>query len=180
MELPHFRYHPYPLRTGSIKKSGNTCVVCGQARGYIYSGPVYARKEYIDCICPWCIADGTAHERLAAEFTDAAFVGGGGRWIPVSREVIEEVTFRTPGFDSWQGEKWFTHCDNAAAFLGAVGYEELKKAGPEAIEAIRQDTGLSGDRWKEHLHALDKDGSPTAYLFQCLHCGEYGGYQDCD
>ncbi|MEJ2148732.1 MAG: CbrC family protein [Chloroflexota bacterium] len=54
MELPYFRYHPYPLRTGSVKRSGNTCVVCGQARGYIYSGPVYARKEYIDCICPWC------------------------------------------------------------------------------------------------------------------------------
>ena len=25
--------------------------------------------------------------------------------------------------------------------------------------------------------ALDKDGSPTAYMFRCIHCGEL---KDCD
>ncbi len=178
MNLPHFRYHPRPLKTGSIIESKRMCAVCGQARGYVYSGPVYAVSESIVSVCPWCIADGTAHQELGVEFVDAASIGGGDRWAPVPEAVIEEVTFRTPGFDSWQGEKWFTHCDDAAAFLGVVGYRELQRAGPQALEAIRLDTGLSGKQWDAFLRSLDRDGSPTAYLFRCLHCGQYGGYQD--
>ncbi|MFZ2642415.1 MAG: CbrC family protein [Verrucomicrobiia bacterium] len=27
---------------------------------------------------------------------------------------------------------------------------------------------------------MNKDGSPTAYVFQCLHCGRHHGYSDCD
>ena len=30
------------------------------------------------------------------------------------------------------------------------------------------------------LGALDKEGSPTAYMFRCRKCGQLGGYQDCD
>ncbi|ALX16434.1 hypothetical protein P350_32710 [Burkholderia cepacia JBK9] len=34
--------------------------------------------------------------------------------------------------------------------------------------------------WERFLAALDKDGSPAAYVFRCIHCGEPGGYPDCD
>ena len=64
--LPVFLYHPDPIATGSIQPSATPCKVCGQARGYIYTGPVYTeiRNRLDDAICPWCIADGSAHDAL--------------------------------------------------------------------------------------------------------------------
>jgi uncharacterized protein CbrC (UPF0167 family) len=180
-ELPTFRYHPNPLKTGRITKSDTVCASCNQARGYVYWGHPHGVEEYIDCICPWCIADGSAHEKLDLHFTSTYSVGAGGKWQSVSNEIIAEVCFRTPGFSGWQQELWYTHCHDAAAFLGAVGYDELIAAGSDAMEAIRDDTGIDDDdEWDEFLEVLDKDGSPTAYLFQCLHCGQFGGYTDCD
>ncbi len=31
---------------------------------------------------------------------------------------------------------------------------------------------------EQHLAALDKDDSPTAYLFRCRHCGQHLAYSD--
>jgi hypothetical protein len=61
-----------------------------------------------------------------------------------------------------------------------MGYEQLKALGPAAIKVIRDDSGLHGAEWKELFVSLDQNDSPTAYLFRCLHCGAYGGYQDSD
>jgi uncharacterized protein CbrC (UPF0167 family) len=177
--LPVFRYHPDPLATGSIVPAATVCRACGQARGYIYVGPVYAEAELEDCICPWCIADGTAHQRWDAMFTDMAAIGGD-RWEAVPDAVLEAVAYRTPGFSSWQGEAWFTHCGDAAAFLGPMGRKDLAKLGPAAVAAIREEAGLDDDEWTDYYHGLERDGSPTAYLFRCLHCGTFGGYSDFD
>src|SRR5579871_4660279 len=139
MALPHFQYHPDPLATGSIVPSDTPCACCSAARGYVYVGPVYAEEELVECLCPWCIADGSAHERFNAEFVDAAGVGGHGDCDPVSPEVVEEVAFRTPGFSGWQQERWWTHCGDAAAFLGPAGWKELQAYGPEAVAAFHAD-----------------------------------------
>lgn len=178
--LPTFKYHPTPMATGVIEASDTECACCGQARGYIYTGPVYAEEEYNSEICPWCIADGAAHEQLNASFTSEESVGGGGAWEEVPESVINAVAHSTPGFPGWQQEQWWTHCGDAAAFMGRAGRAELLATGLQAIEAIRDNAGLdAGPKWERFLAALDKDGSPTAYLFRCLHCGQWGGYQDC-
>ncbi len=176
--LPTFKYHPDPLGTGSIKPSDRTCLVCGQARGFIYDGQPYAEEELIDCFCPWCIADGSAHVKYNAEFTDAASVGGYGTWESVSAEIVAEVAHRTPGFTGWQQERWFTHCADAGEFLGRFGMKELRGFGAQAIIAIKEEIGFEGDEWNEYFELLDKDGEPTAYLFKCRHCGTFGGYSD--
>jgi uncharacterized protein CbrC (UPF0167 family) len=181
MELPKFKYHPDPLATESIIKSDNVCCCCGKARGYIYTGPVYATEEYEECICPWCIADGSVHDKLDASFSDEEGIGGGGAWDEVPNDVVEEIAHRTPGFCGWQQEQWWTHCGDAAEFLGRAGRKELLTLWPEAIDAIRDSTGLQpGPKWDQFFAALDKDGSPTAYVFRCTKCGKFGGYQDCD
>ncbi len=77
--------------------------------------------------------------------------------------IIDEVTRRTPGYSGWQQEQWLTHCDDAAMFLGPVGYDELL-GDPAALELLRQDMG-------GNVQDLSRDGPPTAYLFQCRHCG---------
>jgi uncharacterized protein CbrC (UPF0167 family) len=181
MPLPKFKYHPDPLSTGSIVKSGEECVCCGKARGYLYAGPVYSEDELDDSLCPWCIANGRAHEEFDASFTDEEGIGGGGEWDSVSEKVIEEVAYRTPGFSGWQEGRWWTHCGDAAAFIGRAGKMELLSLGKEALSAIQNSAGLpDGEEWEKFLVALDKNGSPTAYVFRCGKCGAWGGYQDCD
>jgi uncharacterized protein CbrC (UPF0167 family) len=179
MNLPEFRYHPDPIATGSIKQSDVECACCRQRRGLIYVGPVYSVEELSDCICPWCIADGSAHDRFDAEFTDAAGVGGyGGAALP--DDVTREVAYRTPGFIGWQQEKWGACCGDAAAFLGRAGRSELESQWPDAIASIKDDSRIKDSDWDWYFSNLHKDGSPTAYVFRCLHCGKHVGYSDCD
>jgi uncharacterized protein CbrC (UPF0167 family) len=180
MNLPSFKYHPNPVETGSIEASENVCECCGQARGFIYTGSVYAVEELDDAICPWCIDDGTAHKKFAAQFVDSAGVGGYGEWEKVSDEIVGEVAYRTPGFSGWQQEMWFTHCADAAEFLGVVGKEELEQLGTEAISAIKTEIGFEDEEWEDYFQYLDKNEGPTAYIFKCRHCGKFGGYSDID
>jgi len=178
MELPDFKYHPNPIATGSIVRSEKVCPVCGQSRGFSYDGVPYGTNE-LEHICPWCIADGSAHDEFGVEFIDIGGVGGFGEWERVPKEVVEEVAFRTPGFASWQEEHWFTRCGDAAEFLGPMGKEELEKMGPEAIEVVRAESGHQGADWEYYFSKLDRRLAARAYLFRCRHCGKLGGYSDC-
>lgn len=155
--LPAFRYHPDPVGTGSFVATDDRCPYCGSDRTYVYAGPVYAIEEP-DPPCPTCIADGSFADRFDAEFTDPAPLAG------LDAEIIDEVTRRTPGYSGWQVEQWMTHCDDAAVFLGPAGYVELL-GHPEAMEHLRLELGDDG------LQDLSRNGSPTAYLFRCRHCG---------
>lgn len=179
MALPVFKYHPDPVATNSIVESGVTCRCCAQQRGFIYTGPVFSEEELADSICPWCIADGSAHERFSAEFTDSAGITSD-TGEPVPSAVVEEVSYRTPGFTGWQQERWVACCGDAAAFLGRAGRKELKSKWAAAVPALRDEAGLTAEEWKDFANDLDAEESPTAYVFRCLHCNALLGYTDCD
>ncbi|HTR55609.1 MAG TPA: CbrC family protein [Kofleriaceae bacterium] len=176
--LPIFTYHPDPIGTGSVVESEQVCECCGSARGYKYNGSPHCDAE-VEIICPWCIADGSAHEKFGAEFTDRQGIGDHGRWGQVSDAISDVVAHRTPGFSGWQQERWWVCCADAAAFVGAAGKEELVKLGDDAVESIRSESGFDADEWRVYFEALDKDHGPTAYMFRCHHCGKLGGYSDC-
>jgi uncharacterized protein CbrC (UPF0167 family) len=177
--LPTFKYHPDPVATGSVRAQDDTpCLSCNRIRGYVYVGPVYSEKfHYLSgCLCPWCIADGSAAKRFQATFADS------GTMQDVSEQVRDEIACRTPGFESWQQEQWLTCCEDAAAFLGAAGAAELRQDFPGAIPAVRKhlrdDYDLSGADLQEFFDCLSKNDQPTAYIFRCLHCGKYQAYVD--
>jgi len=176
MKLPKFKYHPDPLATGSIEKSDKKCRCCGKKTGFIYAGPVYAEEELDHSICPWCIADGSAAERYDATFTDESGIGDGE--VSVSDKIVQEVSQRTPGFAGWQQERWLGCCDDAAAFLGPMGHVEVKKLGPAAVKAVRDESGLDGAEWEDYFNELNRDSGPTAYIFRCLHCRGFRAYSD--
>jgi len=180
MTLPKFKYHPDPLKTGSVEESDALCECCGEAKGYIYVGPVFSEEELADCICPWCIASGKAHDKFDAEFTDFDGIGDYGSWEEIPKEIKEEVSYRTPGFSGWQQERWWTHCNDAAEFLGAAGKKEIEEYGEELVAELKKETGYDDEEWSYYYKNMDKNGSPTAYIFRCLHCGKLGGYSDCD
>ncbi|HEU0264954.1 MAG TPA: CbrC family protein [Geobacterales bacterium] len=177
MELPKFPYHPNPLETGSIEESDAACSCCGKARGYIYTGPVYAEEELDDSLCPWCISDGSANEKFGADFTDFDGIGGHGSWQEVSDDIKEMVVSRTPGFASSE-DKWWTHCSDAAEFIGYAGAEEVKEYGADLITSIGDDLGLAGQELSTFIESLDIEGGATAYVFRCRKCGRIGGYAD--
>jgi uncharacterized protein len=184
-QLPNFRYHPDPLATGSIERSDVACAVCSKVRGYIYVGHVHvpSDEDLRDRVCPWCIADGTAHERFDATFADEAYVGGRD-WCAVPSEVAHVVATRTPSFTPWQNIYWFACCGDAAAYWGRAGHAEIVAEYASIESCLRADMGMTAaehdDEWAEYFHSLDKDNSPTAYVFRCLHCGTLGGFSDCD
>lgn len=171
MELPKFRYHPDPVASGSVAASKAKCACCGEARGFVYVGPVYAEGEedLSGRICPWCIADGSAHSKLGAEFVDSEGLEEG---MPDS--AAEEICQRTPGYASWQGEKWPVCCEEGMAFLGATDGKEMKgkylRLEGAAMMYIVHDLGISGGAATRLLGALRKDQAPTGYVFACLVC----------
>ena len=175
--LPTFRYHPDPVATGAFEQQAGTCQRCGRARGWIYVVVPYAVADLRDALCPWCLADGSAAATFGATFNDVAESDG---LDGVPEAVIDEIVHRTPGFSGWQQERWLFHCGDGAAFLGPVGRADLDDH-PDALGALRAQVrgwGLDDDEAEAFTDALDVDGSPTAYLFRCLHCGTHVAYAD--
>jgi uncharacterized protein CbrC (UPF0167 family) len=173
-DLPQFRYHPDPLATGAIQPSEDSCSCCGRHRGHLYQGPVFSAAR-VDGLCPWCIADGSAATLFEAEFTDAINVPD-----DVPPQVLTELLTRTPGFRGWQQEYWMYHCADAAAYIGRVGYQELRAA-PEALEMVLHENdqyNWSPEQSQDYVECLAPDGDATGYLFRCLHCGTHLAYTD--
>jgi uncharacterized protein CbrC (UPF0167 family) len=177
LALPVFRYHPDPIASGSIEASDALCACCNRRRGFIYTGPVYSEAELEDSLCPWCIADGKAHETFDASFGDPAGFPDG-----ITQDVIDEIVCRTPGFSAWQEPKWLSCCGDAAAFLQPAGHADIRARYPQIEGALMMyivhELGVSGASATRLLAALDRDHGPTAYVFACRHCDARPAYID--
>lgn len=180
LETPTFRYHPDPVATGSAAPSIDLCDLCERPAGLRYLGGIFGQQAEV--LCLRCIGDGTAARRLAlpdgrpAEFTDV----GGGVPADVPQGEREEVSQRTPGFVGWQQEHWLYHCGDATAFLGLVGWGDVKEL-PDAIASLRAELtelGVEPAEADEQLRWMRRDGDITGYLFRCLHCGAHLGCSD--
>lgn len=169
MTLPTFRFHPDPVASGSVVPTKEICDCCGEARGFRYDGPIYSEEDVPECLCPWCIADGSAQEMY-----DASFVDGNGIVEEVPEESAEEITGRTPGFATWQREEWPACCGDAMAFVIPAGLEELRAVDRSlegfALNHIIYNMQISGGAATRLLQSLNRDRGPTAYLFRCLTC----------
>lgn len=177
--LPSFKYHPDPVATGSFEAQEITCIACGQGRHYVYVGPVYSESDLERKICPWCISSGLAHDEFAVEFVDIDAIGDYDPTVSVPIDVKEEIAYRTPGFNGWQQERWLVHCGDVCAFLGTAGKEELTSyESQELIESLRADLKMGDAEFRDYVEKMNKQSGPTAYVFRCLHCGQYQGYSD--
>jgi hypothetical protein len=171
MTLPTFRYHADPLDSGSIIPSTATCRCCGEARGYVYTGPVYAEsdEDLSDGLCPWCIGDGSAHERFDATFVDSeAFP------VATPEAAITEISQRTPGYNAWQGEEWPLCCGDATTFIAPFGIAEIRARQRELegllMGYIVHGMQISGGAATRLLDSLNRDSGPTAFVFRCRQC----------
>jgi len=174
--LPLFRYYPDPIGTGAIIASDNRCICCGEPRGFIYTGPAYAVEDFGDCFCPWCIADGSAHEEYDVSFNLRYSL----RTTP--QAVVEEIEFRTPGFWCLQQGEWQEHCHDAARYLGVPGREVIRALAPGVLAQLRGTADVSDDElWGEILDiAGDTTGIYRIYLFSCVVCQGLVGFVACE
>ena len=173
--IPNFKYHPDPIATGAfIKGEPCTCECCGKETEIKYESPFYS-VEKVKCLCPQCIADGSAAAKFDGEFQDAYNADE-----VTDPEKLDELIHRTPGYHGWQQEYWVAHCDDYCAFLGYVGWDELVEMGiDKEIEETHKD-GVSGWPLEEVKEYMSNGGSMQGYLFKCLVCGKYVLHVDCD
>lgn len=143
----------------------------------IYTGPVYAQAKLSDALCPWCIASGAAHVKFAASFVDSeAFADD------VPEEAQDEIMHRTPGFASWQTERWLSTEGLPAAFIEPAGIREIRARYPrlegDLMSFVVHELGVSGGAATRLLQSLDRDRGPTAYVFRCGKHDQFLGYID--
>ena len=104
-ELPLFKYHPEPIKTGAFKTDEVVvCDCCGKKTDVYYDGPFYSTEE-VEFLCPGCIKNGKANKKLDGDFQDCASCDKVN-----SREKLLELCERTPGYKGWQQEYWLAHC----------------------------------------------------------------------
>lgn len=160
--MPVFRYHPDPVATKAVVASPLSCASCGHARGYRVASH-YGRQRF-ECICPWCVADGKAARRLGVSFAQDSDE-------ELAPAIWDELTHRTPGYESWQGERWLTHCGDACAFLGDLPADEVSHL-PDDVEARFLEENDWLDDWDDLKAAYATGKSATGlYKFSCMHCG---------
>ena len=89
-------------------------------------------------------------------------------------------THRTPGYHAWQQPHWLYHCDDGAAYLGRVGWDQIQDdvGALQALHLEASELGLDDSQTRDWIGRLTVDGDLTAYLFECLHCGVRLAYSD--
>ncbi|MFH4630854.1 CbrC family protein, partial [Vibrio alginolyticus] len=45
MELPTFKYHPDPIKTGALEVTDANCECCGVSRGYRATSTIYSEHD---------------------------------------------------------------------------------------------------------------------------------------
>ncbi|EOF4702975.1 MAG: PF03691 family colicin E2 tolerance protein CbrC [Klebsiella huaxiensis] len=181
--LPAFKYHPDPLATGAfVDDKTVVCQCCEQQTSVYYTSPFYCVDD-VEQLCPWCIADGSAAEKFNGSFQDECSVEGlqgqfdeegefDGHFIsPYSKEQELELVTRTPGYRGWQQEFWLAHCGDFCAFIGYVGWDEIKDRLDEFADLAGDcaDFGIDSDDLSRYLR---NNGDCQGYLFRCLSCGK--------
>ena len=91
--------------------------------------------------------------------------------------LLAQVNPHASNSSSRQGR--FVHCGDACVFLGPAGKEGVEAyKSTELLDSLRTDVEMDEEQFQQYLDDMDKEYGPTAYVFQCLHCGLYLRYSD--
>ncbi len=101
-------------------------------------------------------------------------------WCPLFSQEFQDLpdgaettltVERTPGYHGWQQEFWLAHCGDFCAFIGYVGWNDIKDRLDEFAN-LEEDCENFGIRNSDLAKCLQKRGDCQGYLFRCLHCGK--------
>ena len=93
-------------------------------------------------------------------------------WYSVKVESgwLKEL-IRTPGYHSWQGERWLFCCRQPCAFLGDL---DLAGLVTDDVADLLEVPAAEVRWWIEAI----RNGSVASYSFRCLKCGRGRAYTD--
>ncbi|WP_199438483.1 CbrC family protein [Vibrio owensii] len=167
MEFPVFKYHPDPIKTGSVVPTDESCDCCGLSMGY--KGITELRAgEAVKSVCPWCIADGSAVTRFGGYFA-----GISPKSIDVvAADVVDEVCLRTPGFLSWRDDVWVACCGDVCEFHGDAERASLQELSGDALGRFLKVQCMGSEQWQGFLSVYQKGSYPAVYEFKCRVCKE--------
>lgn len=173
-KLPQFTYFPDPIGNGCIVADPNVCACCMTEHSHRYVGPRYSVTD-VEHICPWCIADGRAAQKWDMSFNDIH-----GLPATVPDEIRDVILHRTPGFQTWQSNKWLFSADDALVFVGEVtGTMIVRNGDPGQRDACFDAMA----KWQiprsiEMLEEVVPGGQPSIYLFRDRATGTFVAYAD--
>jgi len=84
--------------------------------------------------------------------------------------VVEEVTRRTPGYNSWQQEEWQSHCGDACEFHGDATKSEIAALKDNDLSGFLKNQMIKPKVWNQILDGYQAGGNPAIYKFVCHQC----------
>jgi uncharacterized protein CbrC (UPF0167 family) len=177
---PNFKYHPDPLKTKNAEEKKFQCICCNKEKEIVYVAGIYTslgvdREE----LCLDCIYDGSAAKKFKATFTDFT---GDAEYLDMREEDWSEFYERTPGYISWQGQIWLTHCRNICSFHGDFDPIELQQVyqDEENKSYLKESLGCNDQELNEIIFAYNpkKSTQPSFYKFKCLACKKVLAHTD--
>ncbi|MDR3022071.1 MAG: CbrC family protein [Clostridiales bacterium] len=177
---PQFKFNLNPLRTQAVIESSIPCECCGKIDKYSYIAGIdhYAKKEVpeIKNLCLYCIYNGEAIKKFGGAFTDKSFIAN----KTASKEVTEEIMYRTPSFTTWQEKEWLSHCKMPCTYIGQVYIGDLLKMG--IYKQVRTELSktfyyrqmpMTISDIDDMLIDMVEDSSIEGHLFMCIICKKY-------
>lgn len=172
-----FKYHPDPIKTGNAIIKDFQCSCCNKNKTELYTGSIYTTLESENLeICLDCIANGEAARKYEACFTESDT-----DLQNISAELINELEYRTPGYISWQGNYWLSHCNDICEFHGDFSKEDLNQLPQETLNEIKNYMNCTDVELAELVRCYNPrkgDMNPALYKFKCRHCDKIRIYCD--
>ncbi len=110
----------------------------------LYTGPIYAAEEFLDCICLWCIANSTAHTKLDASFTNKDAIGSYSDWEAVCFRKYCRSSLLSHSWLQWLATRTVVDTlERCCTVYWIRRCTKLAKFGPQAMLAIRINAGLA-------------------------------------
>ncbi|XOS90967.1 CbrC family protein [Brevibacillus laterosporus] len=80
------------------------------------------------------VVSGEAHKKYGAEFNSIILE----KFAGVDQGKIKELIERIPSYLNWQGEHWFSHCNDVCAFIGDLKESDIKSYKDELTEDLEE------------------------------------------
>ena len=144
---------------------------CSQCKSIV---PFPNREDDSIQVCYSCLREGKA---AIVQDTELGMVHWEHFWLcEITPEARNEL-LRTPGYLSWQDERWLFCCGQPMVYLGDWGRDEFNAQAPNGDGKLLFDEIVidrEPDMWE-----LDEYGeSISYYVFQCSQCQKLSCYWD--
>lgn len=120
-------------------------------------------------MCPECIISGKASKELGVFFHYP-------EELQANEAAVDEVSYRTPGYTSWQKERWLACCNDLCVFHGCLKSEDITRMGieHEIMIALEENEDYIAMNLPINVIIYSiNSGDIDLCVFECMHCGKY-------